>query len=90
LKFHNSQFTQFSPIFNNYFTNNCKEQFSNSVVLNREYIKRYNHQAIKITLTDDTEMPVSRRRAKELKETLSERKGLSSIVSSFISKYEKK
>ncbi|NLB67803.1 MAG: hypothetical protein GX798_05060 [Bacteroidales bacterium] len=60
------------------------------MVLNREYIKRYNHQAIKITLTDDTEMPVSRRRAKELKETLSERKGLSSIVSSFISKYEKK
>ena len=44
------------------------------------------HQAIqppdtKITLTDDTELPVSRRRAKELKETLSERKGLSAIIS---------
>ncbi len=60
---------------------------SNSIVLNREYIKRYNHQALKVTLTDDTELPVSRRRAKELKESLSERKGLSAIISPFISRY---
>ena len=60
---------------------------SNSILLNRDYIKRYNHQTLKVTLTDDTELPVSRRRAKELKELLSERKGLSAIISPFISRY---
>ena len=60
---------------------------SNSILLNREYIKRYNHQTLKITLTDNTELPVSRRRGKELKEMLGERKGLSGMISTFISIY---
>lgn len=60
---------------------------SNSILLNREYIKRYNHQTLKITLTDNTELPVSRRRGKELKEMLSERKGLSGMISTFMSIY---
>ncbi len=58
---------------------------SNSILLNREYIKRYNHQTLKITLTDNTELPVSRRRGKELKEMLGERKGLSGMISTFMS-----
>ncbi len=60
---------------------------SNSILLNREYIKRYNHQTLKITLTDNAELPVSRRRGKELKEMLSERKGLSGMISTFMSIY---
>ena len=60
---------------------------SNSILLNREYIKRYNHQTLKITLTDNTELPVSRRRGKELKEMLGERKGLSGMISTFMSIY---
>ncbi len=43
---------------------------SNSILLNKDYIKRYNHQMLKITLTDNTELHVSRRRGKELKEQL--------------------
>ncbi len=43
---------------------------SNSILLNKDYIKRYNHQTLKITLTDNTELHVSRRRGKELKEML--------------------
>ncbi len=62
---------------------------SNSIVLNKEYVKRYNHKALKITLTNGIELPVSRRKGKELKELLSERQGLSDIFSTFISKYEK-
>jgi two-component system LytT family response regulator len=58
---------------------------SNRTLLNREYVKRYNHQTLKITLTDNSELPVSRRRGKELKELLSERKGLSAVFSTFIS-----
>ncbi len=58
---------------------------SNRILLNREYVKRYNHQTLTITLTDNTELPVSRRRGKELKEILSERKGLSAVLSTFIS-----
>ena len=60
---------------------------SNRILLNREYVKRYNHQTLTITLTDNTELPVSRRRGKELKEILSERKGLSAVFSMFISKH---
>ena len=60
---------------------------SNSILLNREYIKRYNHQTLKITLTDNAELPVSRRRGKELKEMLGERKGLSGMISTFMSIY---
>ena len=60
---------------------------SNSILLNREYIKRYNHQTLKITLTDNTELPVSRRRGKELKEMLGERQGLSGMISTFMSIY---
>lgn len=58
---------------------------SNRILLNREYVKRYNHQTLTITLTDNSELPVSRRRGKELKEILSERKGLSAVLSTFIS-----
>ncbi|HPK29517.1 MAG TPA: LytTR family DNA-binding domain-containing protein [Bacteroidales bacterium] len=60
---------------------------SNSILLNREYIKRYNHQTLKITLTDNAELPVSRRRGKELKEMLGERQGLSGMISTFMSIY---
>ena len=60
---------------------------SNSILLNREYIKRYNHQTLKITLTDNTELPVSRRRGKELMEMLGERKGLCGLISTFMSIY---
>lgn len=60
---------------------------SNSILLNKDYIKRYNHQTLKITLTDNTVLPVSRRRGKELKETLGEKRGLSSIFSTLLSAY---
>lgn len=63
---------------------------SNSILLNKDYIKRYNHQTLKITLTDNTELPVSRRKGKELKEILSEKRGLSSIFSAFLSAYGSK
>lgn len=50
---------------------------SNSVLLNKDYIKRYNHQTLKITLTDNTELHVSRRRGKELKELLNTKSSFS-------------
>ncbi len=58
---------------------------SNRILLNREYVKRYNHQTLTITLTDNSELPVSRRRGKELKEILSERRGLTAVFSTLIS-----
>ena len=54
---------------------------SNSVLLNKEYIKRYNHQTLKVTLTNNMELHVSRRRGKELKELLTEKKGVHSFLS---------
>lgn len=50
---------------------------SNSILINKEYIKRYNHQALKVTLHDDTELHVSRRRGKELREMLNDKKSFS-------------
>lgn len=55
---------------------------SNSILINRDYIKRYNHQTLKVTLTDNTELRVSRRRGKELKDLLSDKKGIHCFLSS--------
>lgn len=58
---------------------------SNSILVNKDYIKRYNHQLLRVTLSDGTELHVSRRRGKELRELLSEKRGfnISSVFQIF-------
>lgn len=47
---------------------------NNSILANKEHIKRYNHQALKVTLDDGTQLHVSRRRGKELRDMLNTKK----------------
>ncbi len=56
---------------------------SNSVLINKNYIKRYNHKTQEMILKDDVKLHVSRRRGKELQDLLNTKKGGFSFSSVF-------